>query len=65
MKGFVITYNDLSEYKKNEIYDSVSKVVKKELMETKPRSEWENITFGEFDKLVEEKIKDCEFKFVI
>ena len=65
MKDFVITYNDLSEQKKDEIYNSVSRLVKDELIKTMPRSEWLEITFGEFDKLVNEKIKECKFKFVI
>ena len=65
MKEFVITYNDLSEQKKDEIYNSVGRLVKDELMRTLPRSEWLKITFGELDKLINEKIKECKFKFVI
>ena len=65
MKEFVITYNDLSEQKKDEIYNSVSRLVKDELMKTMQRSEWLKITFSELDKLVNEKIKECKFKFVI
>lgn len=65
MKEFVITYKDLSSKKQNEIYESVGMVVKDELMKTMPRSEWLKITFGELDKLIEEKIKECKFKFVV
>lgn len=65
MKEIIVTYDDLSEHKKNEIYNSVGRIVKDEIMKTMPRSEWLKITFDEMDKLIEEKIKTCKFKFVV
>ena len=65
MEEIIINYNDLSDKKQGEIYTKVSKVVQKELKETLPEWEWKNITFGELDKLIMDKIKECKFKFVM
>ena len=65
MKEFIITFKDLSSQKQNEIYDSVGKEVKEELMKSMPQSERLKITFGELDKLIEERIKECNFKFAM
>lgn len=65
MEEIIINYVDLSDKKQEEIYTKVSKVVQKELKETLPEWKWKNITFGELDKLIMDKIKECKFRFVM
>jgi len=65
MEEIIITYKDLSDKKREEIYIKVTKIVEKELKETLPEWKWKNITFGELDKLIMNKIKECKFKFIM
>ena len=65
MKEFIITFEDLSSHKQSEIYTSVGKEVKDEIMKSMPRSEWLKFTFDEIDELIKERIKECNFKFAM
>ena len=65
MKTIIITYNDLSEEKKDKLYDEMAAEVIAELKESLSKAEYKKITFGQIDKMVEEKLRKCTYNFIL
>jgi len=64
MKTIIITFNDLSEEKKSILYHKMSREVILELKENLSISEYKKITFGQIDKIVEERLRECTYEFI-
>ena len=65
MKTIIITYNDLSEAKKEKLYNETMKEIIAELKSSMSKSEWKKVTAGQVDELVEKRLRECEYKFIL
>lgn len=59
----IFTYDDLSEKVQEELYSEMSKIVIKELKAGKLVKDWKNITAGELDKIVMNRLSICKYEF--
>lgn len=59
----IFTYDDLSDKVQDELYSEMSVEVQKELKAGKLMKDWENITFGELDKIIMERLSICKYEF--
>lgn len=65
MKTIIITYNDLSEEKKDKLYNEMAAEVIAELKESLSKAEYKKITFGQVNRMVEEKLRNCTYNFIL
>lgn len=59
----IFTYNDLSDKVQDELYFEMSKIVQKELKEGKLMKDWKNITAGELDEIIINRLSICKYEF--
>lgn len=59
----ILTYDDLSDKVQDELYSEMNKIVIKELKGGKLVKDWKNITAGELDKIVMNRLSICKYEF--
>lgn len=59
----ILAYDDLSDKVQEELYSEMSKIVIKELKAGKLVKDWENITAGELDEMIMNRLSLCKYEF--